>query len=62
MDKNLGDVSEMEELQNQDGIGLISVQAPCQKNANDAPRISSTNPSSQPKDPDLEVASDWPGD
>ena len=60
--KNFGDASEMEELQNWDGNGLIAVRAPCQKDVNDAPEISSTISSSQPKDPDLGTSSDWPGD
>ena len=62
IDKNHGDVSEVESLHDQIEIGLISVQAPCQIDVNGAPGITFTSANSQPKDPVLEAASDWPGD
>ena len=56
-DKNQGDVSE-EEMQRRSFIGLISVQVPCQGNVEGAPEQTSTNSSSQPKNPALGAAPD----
>ena len=61
IDKNQGDVSEEEKL-NRRLIGLISVQVPCQGNVEGAPEQTSTSASSQPKNPALDAAPDWPGD
>ena len=60
-DKNHGDVSEAEKLHHSE-IGLISVQVPCQENVEGAPEQTSTSASSQPKNPALDAAPDWPGD